>query len=381
MKKIFILSMILGTALLNSCAYESSQSNSGVMSAFPSIGSDRHWVDQDGNVQMDAPPPGMGIQMKIDAFDVPADTELQGNFYFSLPSDVPFTIGRIEIAMNEGTHHMNCFVTPLQWPIDSGLDRIMAMRKDDGSIENQKIKFQPEWNASIVWNQSDMMVEAQKSYLNWILPKTPDGKQTVVVLPARQRMIIELHYVNKTLADGSQQSTPSRKGKVIINLWKATTSNVVPSSMMVAKKTAIKIQPHSSPTFYKDCRFTPSQLADTIYILGMTGHFHSRGKSFRVDKMRDSVDINGNPTGAVITVQYGIYQNANWSEPPFTSYDPPIMLDRKRGEFIRYTTEYVNNTDYTFNFGPHVATDEHCNLFSWFVPAYNGGQTLYDNVN
>ena len=68
-----------------------------------------HGVDAKGNVWMTPPPPGQGIQIAIQPFVVPDSSEVQGNFYFDLPSDVDFIVGRIEIAMNEGTHHMNCF--------------------------------------------------------------------------------------------------------------------------------------------------------------------------------------------------------------------------------------------------------------------------------
>jgi len=332
---------------------------------------------------MAPPPPGEGIQMAIPPFTVPDSTEVQGDFYFTFPSSIDYEIGRIEIAMNEGTHHMNCFKTPIVWPPDSGQPQKMIMRLEDGSVDTQAIRFQPEFNATIVWAASDMMIEAQIPYLNWILPVmhegTDSGKQTVVKLPASQRMIIENHYVNKTLVGGSTQATPNGKGAVIINLWKATTGNTVPASMMVAKKTNIDIPPNSDVTFQKDCKFTQLDNASDwpIYILGMTGHFHSRGKSFTVDKMQDILDANGVPTGNDSVFQANIYQNAAWNEPPFTSYDPPIQLNL--GQYLRYTTEYVNNSSQTFLFGPQVATQEHCNLFSWFVPAWHDGQSIYDN--
>jgi hypothetical protein len=379
MKRFLPLLMLIAATVVVSCK---STTGPGVvgLNTTPS----GHGVDAAGDVWMSPPPVGQGIQLSVLPFVVPDSSEVQGNFYFDFPSDVDFQVARIEIAMNEGTHHMNCFKSPLTWPQDSGVGRPMVMRRDNGKIDTIVIRYQPQFNSSIVWNASDMMVEAQIPYLNWVLPKLnvgPDaGKQTVVKLPATQHMIIENHYVNKALVGGGFQTTPSGHGAIIINLWKTVDADNVTASMMVAKKTTIVIPPNSDVTFSKDCKFTAVDPASwPIYILGMTGHYHSRGKSFTVDKMQEILDASGVPTGVDTVIQAKIYQNASWSEPPFTSYDPPVQL--KLGQYLRYTTEYVNNSGNTFVFGPHVATDEHCNLFSWFVPSWHDGQTVYDNQN
>jgi hypothetical protein len=39
----------------------------------------------------------------------------------------------------------------------------------------------------------------------------------------------------------------------------------------------------------------------------------------------------------------------------------------------------VNPTDKIFPFGAHVAYEEHMNLFTWFAPGWNDGQTIYDD--
>jgi hypothetical protein len=163
-----------------------------------------------------------------------------------------------------------------------------------------------------------------------------------------------------------------------MNLWKATGGATVPASMMVARQKQLHIPPHQDYTISEDCNFTPSDIDWPISILGMTGHFHSLGKKFTVDKMRAIVDVKGTRVGDTL-IQANIYHNATWSEPPFTSYNPPIQLNK--GEFLRYTAEYFNNTDAVVLFGPRVKSQEHCNLFTWFVPAWHNGQTLYDDSN
>ena len=345
-----------------------------------------HGVDASGNVWMNPPPPQEGLQIAVEPFDVPDSAEVQGNFYFHLPSTVPFDVQRIEIAMNEGTHHMNLYKTTTAWP-DSGIPRKIVFRYLEGNVDTFTVHYQAQFNATIVRNGGDMMVEAQVPYLNWTFPKLPSGEQTAVHFAANDTLIIENHYVNiANLSGVGAQTTPNGKGKVIINLWRATSGPVVPASMMFARNVYVKVLPHSTPTFSKDCLFGgTSDFKWPIYILGMTGHFHSRGKTFVVDKMRRVVDANGNVISDSV-IAPGIYQSAAWSEPPFITYDTPIKLDKiidnngtVHQEYIRYTAGYVNNSDSTFNFGAYVAKNEHCNLFTWFAPGYHNGQTVYDD--
>jgi len=340
-----------------------------------------HYTDAQGNVQMDPPPPGEGIQLVIEPFDVPVDSEFQSDFYFHLPSDLPFNIGRVEVCMNQGSHHMNLFRSTTEWPPDSGISHTMIFHRDNGKTDTQIVKYQPQFNSSIVWNEADLMLESQLPYLSWSLPKLSDGTQTAIQLGANDPMIIEAHYNNiATLAGGASQVAPNSKGKVIVNLWKAPTGPTTACSMMFARKSNLSLPPMQETTVYKDCFFALTDLPRPIYLLGMTGHFHSRGKLFTVDKMTYLKDSTGSFTREIDPNPIErIYTSSAWNEPPFTVYDTPVRLDNN--QFIRYTTTYVNNTPNTIVFGPHTAYNEHCNLFCWFTPNWEGGRTLYDNFN
>ena len=106
---------------------------------------------------------------------------------------------------------------------------------------------------------------------------------------ANDTLVIENHYVNIANLNGNgSQTTPNGKGKVIINLWRATSGPVVPASMMFARKTNISLPPNKEIAFSKDCEFLGiSPIAgQPLYILGMTGHFHSRGKNFGLIKYK-----------------------------------------------------------------------------------------------
>src|SRR5437588_9770767 len=113
MKKVLAFTILSLFISLVSCSNDPTRATSnGKTFNIKGFGSNSsHWVDASGNVQMDPPPPGEGIQIKILPFYVKSGTEDQEVYFFDFPSDVDFEIGRIEIANNEGTHHMNCFIT------------------------------------------------------------------------------------------------------------------------------------------------------------------------------------------------------------------------------------------------------------------------------
>jgi hypothetical protein len=370
MKRLFPLCLLLVAVFIVSCK-----------STDPSTTT--HGVDASGNVWMNPPPTGEGIQIAVQPFIVPADSEVQGNFYLILPSDLPFDVGRIEIAMNEGTHHMNLYRASVAWPPDSGDPAPIVFSHLDGKVDTVTARYKWEFKANIVRNNGgQLMVEAQVPYLNWEFPKLNEGPnvgaQTCVHFDGHDTIVIENHYVNiSNLNGGGSQATPNGKGKVIINLWKATSAPVIHGSMMFARKMNLNVEV-GDHTYAKDCKF-PGVQSDSIYLLGMTGHFHSRGKNFWVDKIQEKFDANQNIIGD--SVVETIYRSAAWSEPPFNVYDKPIKVNLNKGEFLRYSAEYINTTGKVIPFGPHVAYEEHMNLFVWFVPGWNDGKTVYDDLN
>jgi hypothetical protein len=328
--------------------------------------------DNDGNTVLKAPPPGEGYQLVIGPFDVPTGTEIQRDYYFALPNDEDIYVRKIEIAMNEGTHHMNFFRSTIELSDTLKTYRTTEIEyTKDNKTWKETIGYEDStFYRSSIFNESDMLIEAQLSgqLFTWDLPKLPNGKQSVIHLKAHERMLLQNHYVNAIT-----QQTKNHKGKVTINIWyaKGDPSNFEKASMCFARNLKIVVPPNSEVTFSKDCKF--NVIPRPMHILGMTGHFHSRGKSFTIDKMyEDPV------TKEVSVLQENIYKSSSWSEPPFTPYDPPIEL--KTGEFIRYTCVFNNPTDKTFTFGPKVETNEHMNLFIWFTPSYNDGRTLYDTT-
>lgn len=331
-------------------------------------------IDAEGNAVLQPPPSGEGLQIKVGPFDVPIGEEVQRDYYIKLPNEEDIYISKIEIAMNDGTHHMNFFRTSIDLPDD------LPTRKEgeayyvyNGNTITSPVEYNDQsFTATSIFNDSDLLIEAQLSgqLFTWNMPKLPSGKQTVIHLKKNEPMILQIHYAN-----ANTQATKNHKGKVSVNVWYTNEppSNQEAASMMFARNKIIKVEPNKTDQSYsKNCYF--QAIPRPMYILGMTGHFHSRGKQFIVDKMKlDPV------TNERTVLQEKVYISNAWAEPPFTSYPNPIEL--KETEYLRYTCIYDNPTSNTYLFGPRVETNEHSNLFAWFTPTYLDGTTLYDDAN
>ena len=101
-----------------------------------------------------------------------------------------------------------------------------------------------------------------------------------------------------------------------------------------------------------------------VQLLLMTGHFHSRGKTFTV----------GHWDGTKLTDT--IYHSGNWDEPPILQFPTPLAI--RAGDSIAYFTTYENRTEDVIKFGPHVEYEEHANLFTFYYPAPPGAKAVYD---
>ena len=274
---------------------------------------------------VDLPVPEHGLQLSTPTFSVPAGTEVQHCYYFKLPSDVDLEVVHFQIKYLAGSHHMNLF-------------------QSDGDVpDHDEECFGPvDFSSATNPHGYDLIVGSQQSDLDWTLPEGVAFK-----LKAHRQILLQTHYVNATT-----QATPANVGKVRINLETAPDPSKITAHMgtMFANNVNIKIPPHESRSFSTTC-----DLPAAAQIAALTGHFHSRGRTFSVNVAPDGSD----PTDE-------IYRSRAWSEPPFTVLPEPRTVPANGGLF--YTCDYQNDTDQTITFGPHVETQEHCNLFAYFYP-------------
>jgi hypothetical protein len=285
--------------------------------------------DENGDVQLAPPPPGEGVQMVIPAFAVPQGKEIQRNYYFKLPVDHDVDIQRVEFAFNPGSHHLNIF--------KSDTDDL-----PDGFFEET---FQ-----AVAWEKWYLVVDSQNHSLGWQLPT-----EVSIHLKAHQQLNLQTHYVNV-----GDQATKNNRGKVIINWWFSKPGTVkYHLGAMFAQNRKILLPPYQFSSFTKTVTFPQD-----VHILAMTGHFHSRGKQFFVNKWDGT------------TVGEEVYRSTAWGDPPFKIFDTPV--DIKAGQGLSYECDYYNDTDKPMKFGAHVDFEEHANLFVFFYPGLPDDKAIYD---
>lgn len=276
------------------------------------------------------PPPQRGVQLVVGPFDVPQGKEIQRNYYMKLPADEDVDITKIEFAYNKGSHHVNIF------------------KSDTEDVPDHM----EETFDAVVWEDWDMIAASQKEQLSWQMPPGVG-----IYLKAHQQLIVQVHYVN-----AATQTTPTGIGQVFVNFHTAAPGEVKEYvGAYFANNRLVSIPPHQGAIFMKLTRPFP----DDIKILAMTGHFHSRGKNFIVNRYE-----------AERAPGEEIYRNQEWDEPEFTVFNPSLLL--KKGESLIYTTEFFNDSDFVVQFGPHVETEEHANLFMFYYPGPPDGKAIYD---
>lgn len=283
-----------------------------------------------------APPAGEGVQISVGPFAVPPGAEVQNNFFMKLPVDQDVMVRRIDIVYPKGSHHLNLFKSDTKNVPDHVEDTFSAMY--------------PEY---------DMFANSQTGDLHWELPEG-----VAMRFKAKQQLLIQSHYVN-TLT----QATPGDQGSVKINFWFAKPEAVKHTlGMLFAVNPSLSLPPHSTYVAQKAISLSDQAFNRDVKIVAMTGHMHSRGKSFEVNRWsgRDP-NVRGEQ----------LYKSDNWDEPPMKFYDTPI--DWKANERLIYTGTFVNKTDIFIGFGAgNVDTKEHSNLFLYFYPGPEDGRCIYD---
>lgn len=279
---------------------------------------------------LEPPPPGEGVQLRVGPFDVARGAEIQRNYYMKLPSEADVDVRRIQVAMREGSHHLNMFKTDSESQPDHSEDDFTQLN----------------------FEKYDLFAGNQNTNMDWNLPRGVG-----IRLKAKQQLVIQSHYVN-----ASTQKTPG-KAEALINLWYAKPGEITAMlGTLFANNRRIGIPPQSTASFSQWFVWKHD-----VKIAAMTGHFHSRGKRFYVAKWDGANETEP------------IYESKNWEEPPFRMYDAGIPIASGTG--IRFTTDYVNDSALNITFGPRVEVNEHANLFLYFYPAVGSRSVYYTTTD
>src|SRR5579884_1984079 len=325
------------------------------------------------------PPAGEGVQMKTDAFDVPAATELQACLFFKvsdleqaagMPGDQPISVHRVQIVQKPGSHHMNLF----------RVRTVKGLDPANGTVVNTN--GNGPCFVSSNWSDWPLLANTQQAGdQDW---SYPDGVANE--LAPDEWLMLQTHYVN-----ASTQTTPGG-GQVAVNLWTLPADQVTAQiGTLFATNQSIRIcESNPTPTFSTGCQFNSPT---PVTIIGANGHFHSRGKEFDMYVWDGKSTTPPDPSAR-------FYQSLAWDDPPML-HSPELAQPVPPNGGVWYTCSFqwqpppasigcdgLNAFDQKkqqsagtslppdccYDFGGVVDQNEHCNAFVYYYPKQ-------DNVN
>jgi hypothetical protein len=278
-------------------------------------------------------PPTYGEQIPFGPFDVAPGGEVQLCRTLKLSNDEPMAVNRLEVIMNEGSHHLIVFRSYKDFP-----DEIF-----------------PCWG-TVNFDDWDFVMDVNRSGgYDW---KLAPGQ--AFVMKPHQQIMIQSHYVNATTV----QSPDGARNYVNLHATHDPVAHELRGMFTVNSRLNIPPQSYWSTT--RRCRFSRD-----AQIVAMTGHFHARGLEFTVNKFQDP------ETGDITTPEFDmgrIYTSDSWNAPNFQVFDPPQLVSIPQG--LRFDCSYYNDSDNWIGFGGHADVQEHCNLFFQYYDTLPGQQPL-----
>jgi hypothetical protein len=331
----------------------------------------------DPETLLDAPPSGQGFQIKTGPQPVDAGQEAQ-NCYFYKVGDLMKAAGldetkslnlhQIQLAQNEGSHHMNIFRVRTITP--------EAMGGMDPNVNTQYLNTGGTGACFKSSNWADWPLIAntqQDGTLDWTYPDGVANK-----IEPDEWIMVQSHFVN-----ASTQKTPDGFGEVYINFWHMPAADVkYELGTVFATKQSVRVcQSNPNPKFSGSCQVAGD---DPVTIVGANGHFHSRGKQFNIftwdgesttqppdsDKFYtsdvwDEPDMSYSEDLADVPKLGGVFYTCEfqWTEPP-----PEVGCDGLNAfDKMKYMTP-DDQLDCCYTFGPQVDRNEHCNIFVYYYP-------------
>jgi hypothetical protein len=262
---------------------------------------------------LEPPVAGEGFQVKVEPFIIPSQFEREIFVYKEVGNEEPIYVNRIQMKMRKNSHHflINTFEddTP-----PSKLPAINTIR-DLRDANNRYLL---------------PTVEQMEYQIPTIASQTPEldyqfPKGVALKIPAKHKLDINLHYVNK-----SQQSL---SGECFINLYNVPASDVANEAKPIFFSFEnIRLPPHE-----KTIIFETFIVNEPMEIFMLTSHTHKLSERFEV------LLVGGPRHGEIV------YASSNWHHPAIKTFDTPIHLNV--GEGLKMVVTYNNTTSKPVRFG------------------------------
>ncbi|HEX5745877.1 MAG TPA: hypothetical protein VFZ09_06515 [Archangium sp.] len=326
---------------------------------------------------LDPVPAGQGFQYITRETEVPQGVEQQDCYFFKagdiaaangMSPTEPINLHRIQISQRDGSHHMNIY----------RVRTIVGLDPANGEFQPASNGSGPCFN-SANWADWPLLANTQQDgTIDWTYP---EGVANVI--QPEEWLMLQSHFVN-----ASTQKTPQNYGRVWVNFWVIPKEQVKHElGTIFATKQSIRVcTKNPTPTFDGTCNLNNKT---PVQIIGANGHFHSRGKEFRIYAW-DGMSLERPPE------DQRFYTSEVWDDPPMKR-SPELDLTLPAGSGIWYTCNYEwtpppvgcaaldefdkkkystpdRLLDCCYTFGPQVDQNEHCNAFIYYYPKQ-------DNVN
>jgi hypothetical protein len=121
-----------------------------------------------------------------------------------------------------------------------------------------------------------------------------------------------------------------------------------------------------------------------VRVFGLTSHTHHFGTMSRVaiatatSRSDAGYDAGVGTAGLDITEVREIHRSLNWSDPPFTTFEPALRLESGQGFYLE--CNYHNTSDTASHFGESF-NDEMCFMWAYYYPAPRGTQICVEGTN
>jgi len=342
------------------------------LAAFAACSSDPEKTDVNDPSELQAPLAGQGVQFRTPVFSVAAGQERQ-DCYFVQVKDLlskggmdpaqPFNLHRVQIVQRAGSHHMNLFRVKSVVNLDPTKGTQYGL---NGQGECFKSSNWADW--PLVANSQQSAPDQQK--LDWKLPAGVAARFT-----PGEKLMLQIHYVNST-----DQVTPW-VGRGGINFYRSHDGDTIELGTLFATQQNIRVcKSNPTPSYSGTCAMT----SGTHTVAAANGHFHSRGRRFRIWTW-DSVSTTQPDDSAKF------YDNMDWNEPLMATGLDTELSDPGG---VWWTCDYQwsepsvgcdvvdardpqHANDCCYTFGPKVESSEHCNLFVYYYPKANAGITCF----
>ena len=257
----------------------------------------------------------------IEITDVPSGAEAHRCVLVELPNTEPVWVSALHASLGNGSHHMIV---------------------DRPGAQSELINDAEECSPTMGGDTSRLLI-AQQHETRLDLP---DG--VGFRLEAKQRIFLQLHYVNTTTKPFTI------KGTIELELF-AKDARPIEAKSVFTGSTSITLPPRQSGES-KHFQVLPADPAWNVF--AMTSHTHQLGVHATIERVASA-------SAPAVTP---LHESRDWAEPPLTVFQQPLVFDGTDG--LRLTCRYMNTTDRDVHFGTGV-NDEMC--FMW-VYYFEGGQ-------